>query len=208
MHHFLSILMSLSCFEEKCFFIKEGSQQQVKCSPLGKSKHSSIPKVESLVAINLDFILFITTNTFPGGGAERRSLQRLSPRPGARRVSWEDRTRSPGGYQSQLLRKFYFIITFSIHWILFSFCLVGCIDRYKYYKRALWIMWTIVAICVIVGLASWDTKCPSVDQNNHTIKYHHNIHSLLRLFARLSILCLCPSDSAAAASTGASMTLH
>ena len=92
--------------------------------------------------------------------------------------------------------------------ILFSFCLVGCIDRYKYYKRALWIMWTIVAICVIVGLASWDTKCPSVDQNNHTIKYHHNIHSLLRLFARLSILCLCPSDSAAAASTGASMTLH
>ena len=64
MYHFLSILMSLSCFEEKCFFIKEGSQQQVKCSPLGKSKHSSIRKVESLVAINLDFILFITTNKF------------------------------------------------------------------------------------------------------------------------------------------------
>ena len=122
MYHFLSILMSLSCFEEKCFFIKEGSQQQVKCSPLGKSKHSSIPKVESLVAINLDFILFISINKFPGGGAERRSLLRLSQRPGARRVSWEDRTRSPGGYQSQLLRKFYFIITFSIQqWYYFHF---------------------------------------------------------------------------------------
>lgn len=110
-YHFLSILISLSCFEEKCFFIKEGSQQQVKCSPLCKSKHSSIPKVESLVAINLDFILFITT--FQGGGVVMRILLRLSPRLGARPAYREVRTRSPGDYQSQLPR----IILFQPHFL-------------------------------------------------------------------------------------------
>ena len=79
-------------------------------------------------------------------------------------------------------------------WItaLYSVC---CIDTMA--------LWTIVAICVIVGLASWDTKClSSVDHINHTIKYPEL--SLFRASCP-SVHPLSPiSDSAPAAATGAS----
>ena len=120
--------MSLSCFEEKCFFIKEGSQQQVKCSPLGKSKHSSIRKVESLVAINLDFILFITTNKF----------QEAEQRGGVCRgyLRGRERGRSAGrtgrGLQVVISHNFSENSPFHHHFlyplILFSLCSVGCIS--------------------------------------------------------------------------------